>query len=180
MPAAVKFNLKYSIDNGATWKTITNGAMGTSYVWTVPAPPNNTNQCLVKVIGYDASGVAIGVDTSDSTVTIKVVEIVSPSKGETLTSGDGVPNSGDEWQIIWNTFVTIRPVASFALYYSLIGTAPWTKITEASGNPDWFIWEVPKVTTKKDTCRVRAVVKDSSGTVIGSAVSEYFTINPAP
>jgi len=183
IPAAVKFNLKYSIDNGTTWKILKNGVMGTSYVWTVPAPPNTTDKCLVKVIGYDASGVAIGVDTSDSTFTIKVVELVSPSKGETLTSGDGVPNSDDEWQIIWNAYTTIRAVKYFALYYSLTGTAPWTKIAEASvspESPDWFIWEVPKVTIKKTTCKVRLVLKDSSGIVIGSAVSEYFTIKPAP
>ena len=187
-PEVVKFDLKYSMNNGiaGSWKTIANKVPGTSYNWKVPRPVNNKTKCLVKVIGYNASGVRVGQDTSDKTFTIKVVEVVSPSKGETLTSGDGVPNSDDEWLIIWNAYMTIRNVQYFALYYSLTGTAPWTKIANTftlsppyPGDPDWFIWEVPKVRTTKTTCKVKVVLMDAGGIIVGSGVSDgFFTINP--
>jgi len=70
---AVTFKLKYSLNNGRTWKLIDSGITDTSYDWTVPTPNQNKTKCLVKVIGYDASEKMVGVDSSNSTFTIEVL-----------------------------------------------------------------------------------------------------------
>ena len=85
---AVKFDLKYSINNGSTWKTIASKVTGTSYDWHVPVPSNNKTSCLVKVIGFDSSGKKVGEDISDSAFTIEVVKVTSPDGGEILKSGN--------------------------------------------------------------------------------------------
>jgi FtsP/CotA-like multicopper oxidase with cupredoxin domain len=61
---AVKFRLRYSLNNGATWKTIASNVVGNTYSWSVPVPPSNMTRCLVKVIGFNAKGVRVGAGTS--------------------------------------------------------------------------------------------------------------------
>ena len=65
----------------------------------------NKGSCLVKVIGYDASDVKVGEDTSDGTFTIEVIRLISPDGGETLTSDT-------THTITWTTNNTKNPVAS--------------------------------------------------------------------
>lgn len=189
---AVKYRLMYTVDNGTTWEYIKEedtdpdspsfGSMipvvvaGTSYVWTVPAPPNTTNTCLVKVIAYDASDDPIGADTSDSTFTIKVLDVTSPDGGEILTSRD-------VWFITWKTYETIRDVATTSLSYSLNGGTNWTLIKTLTGDPQWYSWTVPNVATIKTHCKVKVELKDSTNVIIGNDVSgsvayPEFTIKP--
>jgi hypothetical protein len=61
---AVKFRLRYSLNNGATWKTIASNVVGNTYSWSVPIPPSNMTRCQVKVIGFNAKGVRVGAGTS--------------------------------------------------------------------------------------------------------------------
>ena len=168
---AVKFDLKLSMSNGTTWTTIENKVTGTSYSWTVPTPANNKEKCLVKVIGYDASGVELGEDKSDAPFTIEVVKVTSPNGGEPL-------ESGKTWTITWQTNGTISPVAKVELYYTS-GGGIWKKITTRSSNTGSFPWEVPWVSSTK--CKVKVVLKDASGRTVGSDVSDkVFTIKPVP
>lgn len=74
---AVKFKLKYSLDNGYTWKAIAPGFVtGTSYPWQVPLPSKDKRRCRVRVdaywIGYNGSDQKIGKDVSDAPFTIDV------------------------------------------------------------------------------------------------------------
>jgi len=85
---AVKFTIKYSVDNGGRWETVANGVTGTSYDWSVPDPTNNKKQCRVKVIGFNNRDVKVGADTSDAPFTVEVLNLTYPNGGETFTSGD--------------------------------------------------------------------------------------------
>ncbi len=166
---AVKFRLRYSINNGSTWKTIAKNVTGTSYNWSVPVQKNNKTNCLVEVTGYNAPGGNVGHDTSDSTFTIEVVKVTSPDGGEIL-------NQGKTWTITWRTNQTIRPVASVKLYYSTNGST-YKLITTRTGNPESYPWEVPYVSSAR--CKVKVVLKDAGGATVGNDVSDgVFTIQP--
>jgi hypothetical protein len=167
---AVKFDLKYSINNGTTWKKIAVGVPGTSYYWQVPIPTANKTKCLVKVIGYNASGMKVGEDNSDATFTIEVVKVISPNGGEIL-------KSGITWPLTWRTNGTIRPVAKVKLYYSINGGL-WNPIGTVKGNPGNYPFRVP-LFMSSDTSKVKVVLKDTNGKTVGTDTSDrYFTIQP--
>jgi hypothetical protein len=165
----VKFNLKYSIDNGTNWNLIKSVTGLSCISWKVPTVSMNEKDCLVKVIGYNAVGVKITEDTSDKTFTIEVVRVLSPNGGETLTSGR-------TWTIRWQTNKTIKPVAKTVLQYTTDGST-WESIKTLTGNPGSFNWKVPVASSTK--CKVKVILKDANGTNVGSDVSDkVFTIQP--
>jgi len=176
---AVKFDLRYSLNNGTTWITIANKVAGTScntdkkcYNWRVPKPLNNNRTCLVKVIGFKSSGVKVGEDRSNSTFTIEVVKLISPDGGETL-------KSGSTHTITWRTNRTIRPVVSTKLFRTINGGSTWTLMRTLTGNPNpnSYNWTVPNLSSSN--CRVKVILLDSLGRIIGSDVSDkVFTIQP--
>jgi FtsP/CotA-like multicopper oxidase with cupredoxin domain len=61
---AVTFKLRYSLNNGTTWKTITSNVKGSTYPWSVPVPASTKTKCLVKVIGFNAKGARVGAANS--------------------------------------------------------------------------------------------------------------------
>jgi hypothetical protein len=169
-PEAVKFTLTYSKDNGTTWNLIANNVIGTSYDWQVPALLNNKKQCLVKVKAFNSEGVMIGKDKSDSVFTIEVVKLTSPDGGEVLTSG--TPHT-----ITWTNNATKNPVASVKLVYTTNGGTTWILIDTPTGNPGSYEWTVPDVTSS--SCKVKVVLKDTTGTAVGKDASDgFFTIQP--
>jgi len=168
----VSFTLQYSINNGTTWENIASGVEGSSYNWTVPAPIYNKSTCLVKIIEYNISGVPIDEDVSDSTFTIEVVRLTSPNGGETLVSGN-------VHTITWQTNGTLRPVANIELYYTINSGSTWKLLTTLEGNPKSYIWTIPSVTSRKNRCKVRVTLLDTTGKIIGRDPSNrYFTIKP--
>jgi len=174
-PGAENFTLKYSMDNGKTWKLIHSGIADTRYDWTVPIPSKNKTKCRVKVIGYNASGEKLGADSSDWPFTIEVLRVISPNGGETLISGNLRP-------IIWTTNEAKKDVASVILKYTKNGGRTWNKITTLDGNQGSYgDWTVPNVLKPKSKCLVKVVLKDANGNTVGSDTSDgYFTIEPAP
>jgi hypothetical protein len=177
---AVKFKLQYSTDNGATWKKIASNLSGTTHNWTVPAPQNNKKACLVKVTGYDVSGMKVGMDRSDAPFTIEVVQLTSPSDPEISM------RSEDAYNITWTANSTKTPVAKVELYYTTNATAvPMSWKSIAAFNPDdypgLYPWPVPELPTMKTKCKVKVVLKDAKGVIVGSDVSDsYFAIQPPP
>ncbi len=167
---AVKFDLKYSMNNGTTFKAIANKVTGTSYNWVVPTPMNNKKKCLVKVIGYNASGMKVGEGTSDGTFTIEVVKVTDPDGGETL-------ESDNTYDITWETNATKKPVAKVKLFYTINGGATWNLIRTLIGNPGSYNWKVPAAASAN--CKVKVVLKDANLVTVGSDVSDgFFTIQP--
>jgi hypothetical protein len=175
---AVKFDIGYSLDDGAqgTWKLIASNITSYSYNWTVPAPDGNKNTCRAGVRGYNASGGVVGTDTSNNPFTIEVIKLTDPDGGEILTSGT-------TYQIRWQTNSTIRPVQTVKIYGSpnegQSGT--WRLLTTINGNPGYYDWTVPLVGTIKDKCRLGVLLLDSGSTNIGQDAGDgNFTIHPAP
>lgn len=169
-PETVKFDLLYSLNNGTTWNTIAKEVTGSSYDWRVPTPSKNKDGCLIKIIGYNASGMKVGEDTSDLTFKIEVVKLTSPNGGEKW-------DSGSTYAITWTSNGTKNPVANVKLLYTTNGGSTWKLITTRSGNPGNYPWEVPWVSKKKTKCMVKVVLKDESGKTVGIDVSDnYFTI----
>jgi hypothetical protein len=178
-PEAVSLDLKYSVDNRLTWTPIDHQVTGTTYDWEIPAQTGNRKKCFVKVIGYNASGVKVGVDKSDAPFTIEVVRLTAPSDpGISLTPGK-------TYAITWTIHATKTPVETVELYYTKNATAlpvKWTPI--AAFKPDdysgLYPWPVPELATTKTRCKVKVILKDANGVIVGSDVSDsYFAIQPA-
>ena len=170
---AVKFNLLYSNNNGLTWIMIAGGLTGTNYNWTVPTPWGNRKKCLLKVIGYDASGMELSADKSDAPFKIEVVKLTSPNGGI-------IYNSGDPLTITWETNATKKPVAKVRLYYTKDGGITWNLITTIKGsNPGNYPWTVPTVGKPKVQCKIKVELIDALGNILGTDKSDsYFTIQP--
>jgi len=167
---AEKFDLLYSLDNGLTWTQIANKISGTGYFWTVPKPWGNKKKCLIKVIGYNGSNVKLGADKSDTPFSIEVVRVTSPGEGEILMAANLYP-------IHWTTNTTKKPVAKVKLYYTKDGGTTWDKITREDGNPESYDWQVPCVKKDKASCRVKVILLDADGNIVGEDESNgYFTI----
>ena len=169
-PDTVKVDLQYSIDNGITWANIATNMTGTSYNWGAPVPKNNRKRCLLKVRGYNASGIETGEDRSDSTFIIAVVEVMSPNGGENL-------KTGSIYTIRWATNVTNAPIANVRLLVTEDGGSTWNLIDTLTGNPGSYDWTVPNVSS--NNCRVKIILRDASSRIVGSDLSNgYFTIQP--
>jgi hypothetical protein len=179
-PNAAKFNLRYSLNKGERWVPIINNITATYYDWPVPIPLGNKTKCLVKVIGYNSSGLKIGTDKSDVPFAIEVVRLTAPSDpGISVTFGD-------TYDISWATNMTRRPVEKVVLYYTKNAAAvpvTWTKILSfnASDYPGTYPWNVPALPKTKTKCKVRVVLKDAGGETVGVDISDnFFTIQAAP
>jgi hypothetical protein len=175
---AEKFKILYSLDNGATWILIKDGAVGTSYPWPVPVPAGNKTSCYVKVIGYN-SNVKVGEDRSDKPFTIGVVRLHTPN----APSGGEVLRSGLPYTIVWEIYGTKSDVTKVNLYYSIDGGASYALIESIPktdpGTRPWLgshPWTVPKPPGNRANCYVK-VVAYSGNTVVGSDRSaKPFTI----
>ena len=174
---ATKFRLKYSMDGGANWTAAHNDYLpGRSYAWPVPVPANNMRNCLLKLAAYDDSLAQIGGDKSDTPFTIEVLRLISPNGDESLTSGE-------QRTIMWATSPYAHPVDRLILSYTLNNGLTWRKIdtTDDPSNDGTFDWPVPEVAKEKTKCKLKVVLKDSSGKTLGSDVSDSgFSIKPAP
>jgi membrane-associated protease RseP (regulator of RpoE activity) len=174
--SATKFTLKYSFDNGATWKTIATDVTGNSYSWKLPFLGKQKGQALVKVVGFDASGAKVGADVSNAPFKIKLVEVQIPN-------GDESWQSGTQHTIVWGTFGIDRPVAKVILEYTKNNGATWKVIDKLTTNPGFYLWDIPAVPKAKPNSKVRVTIKDSSGAVMSRDASDMpfnIALPPAP
>lgn len=177
---AYKFNLSFSTDNKTSWNNITtvlassrcssDGKKYTcTYNWTIPAQDNRKPSSFVRVQALDGSNQNLGIDTSDKSFVIDVLRVTSPNGGESLTAGS-------THKIKWETYSLTKTVSSVVLQYTFNGGTTWTNITTITGtNPGEFDWIIPNISSVN--CKVRVILRDSTGTVITSDVSDKaFTI----
>jgi hypothetical protein len=178
-PEAVKFKLKLSVDNGLTWAPITTDFVsGIEHFWTVPKPWGNKRKCFIKVVGYNASNTKLGIDASDESFAIEVVKLESPNGGVGVTYPSGVPLT-----ITWTTNATKKSVAKVKLYYTKNGGLTWLPIATLKdsvsitpGLHSYNDW-IPTVGEDKNNCKVKVVLMDAAGNVLGQDASDnYFTI----
>jgi hypothetical protein len=172
---AVKFKLKYSLDNGATWKAMHPEpyVTGTEYLWEVPRPPGNKKSCLVKITGYSMSDARVSADQSDSPFTI-VLKLDYPDGGEPPFT------SGQDITITWTTHATISPVNQVILSYTVDNGLTWKPFLSqppAGSDPGSHTVQLPAVKRDKSNCKVKVVLKDGSGKKVGSDISNgVFTL----
>ena len=173
---AASFKVKYSLDNGLTWKNPPNNIVDgdTSFLWEVPVLTKNSKKCLLSVTGYaglGATGNKVGLDKSDKPFAIQRLRLVTPNGKETL-----------RWNtlhdIVWETGGTMGAVETVQLSYTRDGGVTWIKLPATiAGNPGRYAWAVP---SKKGTqCKLKVVLKDLTGKTIGSDISDtFFSIKP--
>jgi hypothetical protein len=137
--------LKYSTDNGANWKTITNNTSNDgSYKWTIPNYPSTS--CLVKV--EDAKD-GDPCDQSDQMFTIS-----PPPIPNTLTTTS--PNGGEKWVVGTQHQITWSWKGAFAevkIKYSSDNGATWNLIDDCTANDGAYDWTIPN--TPSANCLVK-------------------------
>jgi hypothetical protein len=169
---AVKFKLKYSMDNGLTWKPLPSTRdfiQNTHYDWEVPKPVKNKKNCLIKVIGYKEDGAKVGVAKSSAPFTIEVLTITAPAISEI------VPQNAP-YTITWTAHGTAATPDQVIVKYTLNNGKTWKT---AQGTPDLgsssFSWDVPTVAREKNKAKVKVILK-ASGVTVAKAVSGIFTV----
>jgi FtsP/CotA-like multicopper oxidase with cupredoxin domain len=175
---AVKFRLRYSINGGNTWILINNNIIGNSYNWTVPTIRGQKN-AKVQVTGYNANGVVVGSDASNTPFSINVLTVTSPAAGSSWSSGVGqafVP-------ITWVTNGAAGIVKTIVIQYSKNNGTTWLPVEtldNAGGLYDTggtFNWQIePTVNGAKPNSFVRVTLKDAAGNVFARDKSGKFTI----
>lgn len=170
---AVKFTVQYTINNKVSWKTIATNVSEHSYNWTVPKPKNNKKKCYIRVIGYNALNVKVGEDDTGP-FTIEIVKVTAPNGGEVLRSGSVFTVT---WRNNRNNCAN-DPATKTELYYTT-GDGVWRLITPLSKDAENYAWTVPNLSGIKPKCKVKVILKNTSGAIFGSDVSDkVFTIQP--
>jgi hypothetical protein len=166
-PEAERFTLRYSVDNGVTWKEIASNLSGNSHTWKVPAPLSNKSHCLVKVVGFDANGFKVGSDKSDNPFTIEVLNITTPVDGATVPQGE-------PYIITWTANGISSPPDQVVVKYTLNNGKTW-KTAQGTLGASSFSWNVPAVSKPKNNAKVKVILK-ASGVTVAKAVSGIFTV----
>ncbi len=166
------YTLKYSVNNGRSWKLIAKDIYKTCYAWKTPFLKKSKGQCVLKVIEYDASGIKTGETMSSHPFTIGIVSFLSPQRTDTF-------DSGSVQSVVWKTHDTSLPVDNVILSYSTNGGRKWKHISTLNGNPGSYSWTVPQTKTEKNKCKIRIVLKDAGGKSLCKSTNDgYFTIQP--
>jgi Zn-dependent metalloprotease len=167
-------NLSYSVDNGATWKTIEKNLQGSSFDWPIPLQSNNKAKSLVKASAYDDKGKLIGTAKS-GVFAIEVVRLTAPNGGEPFW------DEGSVQTITWVANTTKSPVAKVQLSYSIDNGVSWKSIASDNINDGSLEWILPSVSASKTKSKVKIVLKDDKGSTLGSDISDApFTIVNIP
>jgi hypothetical protein len=130
-------DLKYSIDSGATWSSITsniNVSTDSTYLWTVPSSIQSQN-CLIKVVDHISTR-SENYDVSDNVFTIETatsLAITSPDNTNLLFSDSTV-------NITWTN---TGAIANINLRYSLDSGTTWLSIDSNVINTGAYTWNTP-------------------------------------
>jgi hypothetical protein len=174
-PEAESFKLLLSMNGGKTWTVLDKGIAERSYSWQVPKPAGNRSKCLLRVIGYDASGNRIAADTSAAPFTIEVIKLTSPNGGEVF-------KPGTTWTIQWETQESLGPLKRVELFYSTNGGKSWKRVKNGKiegNNPGHFDWQIPTLEATKTACKVKVQLIGDAGKGLGCDTSDFgFEIQP--
>ncbi|MBI4648554.1 MAG: hypothetical protein HY738_18715, partial [Bacteroidia bacterium] len=147
------YKIEYSLNNGATWSTLSSSyyVTGTTctYDWTLPSTPSTL--CLVRVTD---TSYPLKTDVSDNTFTIEpAISVTSPNGGESLTIGSN-------YTITWTSTGASN---YYNIDYSINGGSSWTNIVfNQYIATNSYSWTVPsasstncliKITDNVNTCK---------------------------
>lgn len=160
--------IEYSVNNGATWQTITSTAPNTgTYEWIVADVL--TDSALIRI--SDA------VDSNPSDVSDAVFSIEPGTASLTLTSPNGGEfwNGGSEHDILWSS---VGPVSAVKIEYSFSNGRFWNVITDGTANSGSYLWTVPDVQTDSALVRISEAgtgqafdISDAVFTIISSSIT---------
>jgi len=182
IPAGSEYPISWEAPPGAvTFKFITtcsgqrvsvNTFTGNDAMWGIPLFRENKTGCLSRIKAYNAYGTKIGSDMSDGTFMIAGVRITFPNQGTICTGGQTCT-------VTWTKSEYV-PAASSELSYSLNAGWTWTKIPDLlPGDAESFDWMALDVSKPKTNCKVKVVLRDSDGKIVGRDKSDgTFTIQP--
>ncbi|MGQ3013779.1 MAG: T9SS type A sorting domain-containing protein [Flavobacteriales bacterium] len=131
---------QYSLNNGATWTTITTGN-GSSYTWNLQ---NNISSSQVRVRVSNMTYPQFA-DTSDAVFSIQsqnYITVTAPNGGQVLTPGQS-------YMISWNNLPSVSGAYSIS-YQSSAGNS--SIASNISGNN--YLWTVPNLPATDYTIRV--------------------------
>ena len=150
--------VKYSLNNGSTWTTLSTNATS-PLSWVTPATAST--QCLVQV-----SNSADSTFTDNSNATFKLAggfTIVTPNGGETWANGYA-------HTIQWQTTGTVSNVK---LEYSADGGSNWNTIIASTTNTGEYSW-TPAVASGGTNYKIR--VSDASDSDVKDESNSAFTV----
>jgi hypothetical protein len=189
-PAGVTYRLQVSFNNGAAWTTIpgAEALTATTFDWLVPARNANAKQSLLRIQAFDVT-TKIGQDVSDEPFEVEVVKILFPSDArvEVMSGLTIEPPFGINWRL--NDVK--KTVAKARIDVSIDGGATWKKadlapdvnpiLNPAENTTYELTWTVPTVKKNKTKAKIRVLLFDAAGNVIGKDQNDVpFTIFPAP
>ena len=162
--------IKYSTDNGTTWKTIAkNAANRHSYNWVVPETVSD--RCLVRVTANDGDLDPKPSDVSDAVFSIilppsPIINVTSPNGGEQLTVGTRFP-------ITW---YATNSRGEAIIEYSVNGGENWREIAGSTENDGEYDWTVPD--DPSDSCLVR--ISETGGQPLDISDAVFSIVQPSP
>lgn len=181
LPSGVTYRIQVSYDNGATWTTIpgAESLTTTSFDWQVPPQNGNMRESLIRVQAFNGA-TKIAQDVSDSTFEIEVVKILYPSDAVVqFTSGN---TYAPPFGINWRLNDVKKKVAKAQIDVSVDGGLTWVKAKILPGtnpiiNPTenttyQHSWKVPILNKGTNQAKVRVLLFDAAGNIIGRDKSD--------
>lgn len=146
-------DLSYSVDGGATWKSIAKDQPNSgTYGWVVPVQ----SPIQIQVAAHDAAG-NIGTGLSGtvaaSDTAAPTILLTAPAAGDALVAGGTV---AVKWTASDNVGVT-----KVDLNYSIDGGSHWSSLASGLDNSGSYQWSVPDTVTS--TLILQAVAHDAAG-----------------
>jgi hypothetical protein len=145
--------LDYSVDNGASWKTIVDStysyANGTSYNWTVPNTP--TTQGILRVSATRNKTIK---DQMNFKIATPLLTILTPNGGENWRQGE-VKN------ISWKT-EGLETTSNLKIEFSTNNGKKWNTLVASYKNSGSYLWTIADSIPSSSTCFVKVSSLDFS------------------
>ncbi len=169
-----KVNIKYSANEGSTWKDIAPDLLrpdGDVYTWTVPDDISFDSMVRVELADPVRMPQIIG-DSGVFRIEHPLINITSPHASTVWAVNDPAT-------IIWETegYISPQGQANFILDYSIDNGQSWESVSSdiATDERSYFPWTVPDYPVSNALVRVR-----DGGRLATTGISNEFQIIPAP
>ena len=164
---AVSYVLKYTLNNGATWKGM-GSSVSAEKEWTVPLVEKTKRKCMIKLTAKDQTGAKLGRDKSVVTFTIK-----PPQPMALLTELNASYSSGATISLDW-----FAPMAAATMNIKLTanGGVSWMNLATVDAADEQWTDSLPFVIKDASGCQLKLTTKAEDGTKLSAAKSDLFTL----
>ena len=137
-----RFNVYYSLNNGANWSSVSSYIYSQNINWTIPNTPSTA--CLIKVVDYDNTCIK-DISNASFSLTPGTPQLTSPNGGESLYYGS-------TYSINWTSDYFYASYVS--LSYSVDSGSTWLPIALVTNNNGSYTWNVPNNFSNKCLIKV--------------------------